>query len=116
MYLNALHKLIDVELKYTSSCITFDKANDLYNEEVKRIVYEVLPEDFEKIRIATGLGVIAFGKTVGLSRDMVYKIEGGQSLPSLQTLQRIMDVHDVHFNLSPNSKHPLLKQDAPAAE
>lgn len=72
-------------------------------------MYDILPDDFQAIRKATGLGRTAFGKTVDLSRDMVAKIERGDSLPSLQTLQRIMDTHNVHFNLAPHSQHPLLK-------
>lgn len=74
-------------------------------------MYEVLPEDFQTIRKATGLGVTAFAKSVGLTRGMVYKIEDGTSLPSLYTLAKIATLYGVHFELGPNPKHPLLQSD-----
>ncbi len=50
-------------------------------------------------REARGLGVAAAARVMKVSREMVYKYEGGKSLPSLEILTRAANAWSTPFHL-----------------
>lgn len=72
-------------------------------------MYEYTEKDFKKIREnEAGLSKAAFAEALGVTEDMIARIESGRSLPSTRLLFRMIRKYGIHFELSPDIKHPLL--------
>ena len=81
-----------------------------YTYEVKKISYEVTPDDLRAIRKDEARATQAeFADMLGLSVISIKKIEAGDQLPSIYVLADIAERFGISFEINPERKHPLLK-------
>lgn len=79
-----------------------------YIEVVKKIIYDVSPEDITEIRQSLGLDRYQFAEKLGISYESVAKYESGQVIPSYAVLVAICELSGCEFRITPKRKHPLL--------
>jgi predicted transcriptional regulator len=76
---------------------------------MKRLMFEVLPEDFVTIRKEIlNVSQSGMAKLLGVSTASVQKYEQGGAIPSYEVLVKMGELANADFTISPQNIHPLL--------
>jgi len=72
-------------------------------------LYDITPDDLKEIRVDIAqMTQEQFAHALGLTKNSVQKYEAGDALPSLYVLTDIAEKFGVHFEITPERKHPIL--------